>query len=214
MCWSNSQYTKFIFHQSFFEVAVILCLVVYFFIKNNDIITNEIRIYPKKIEKLNNILFTILYTISLISLYFDAIPFDRPAIFFILFICMLASVLIEILFNCDRYAIILCKIIVLVLFYILTQALLYASLMSIDSYTHMYITNMIVNNGFTNQIGTGYLLIFNFLHAEIELISGLNYSYSNLLVVLPSVIICTVLTIFLIGRKIIASQIGLLARLI
>jgi 4-amino-4-deoxy-L-arabinose transferase-like glycosyltransferase len=46
------------------------------------------------------------------------------------------------------------------------------------------------------------------------MISGMDYNYSNLLFVLPAMMICTVFIIFLIGRKLVTPQVGLLASLI
>lgn len=198
----------------FFGFVLLLCMLIYFFVKNQNIPHIENSHYSKKIGKINNIIFITLYILSTISLYFHSTSYERPIIFYIFYICMISSVLIQILLRDDGYLIILCKIIFLVVFYILTQALLFKSLMSIDSFEHMSITNTILNNGVITQFSPGYTFLFHLLHAESQLISGFDYNYSNLLVVLPAIMICTVLTIFLIGRNLITPQVGLLASLI
>jgi hypothetical protein len=197
-----------------FGFFLLICMLIYFLIKNHDICQSEISPFSTTIGKINNTIFISLYILCIFSLYFHSIPFERPILFFILYICMISLVLMQIFLGDNNYLIILSKIIFLVLFYILTQALLFDSLMSIDSYYHLFITNMIINNGSVADFGTGYTYLFHFLHAEVQLISGLDYNYSNLLFVLPSVMICTVLTIFLIGRELITPQVGLFASFI
>jgi hypothetical protein len=195
-------------------VFLLLFALIYFAIKDHTIDCQKISHNSIKIVRGSYILFILSYIIALISLYYYSTPLERPIIFFIFFICMLSIVLSQILINFDNNFVILCEIIFLLLFYIFTQALLFSSLMSIDSYTHMFITNSIVNTGFIYERTSSYLYIFHILHAEIEITSGLSYNYTNLLCVLPAAMICMVVTIFLIGRKIISSQVGLLASLI
>ena len=202
------------YDNTFFGFFLLLCILIYFFIKNSKVIHTKISPYSTIIGKINDIIFIFLYILSIFSLYYHSNPFERPIIFFIFFICMMGSVLLQILFGDNKYFSILLKIIFLELFYTLTQALLFKSLMSMDSYDHLSITNTIIKNGHIDPFTQAYGYFFHFLHAEIQLISGLDYNYSNLIFFLSATVICVVLTIFLIGRELMTPQVGLLASFI
>ena len=197
-----------------FGLFLLLCIAIYFLIRKNNIIENKYKICSTKFNKVEDILFIFLYIPGIITLYVYPIPYERPPLFFLFYICMLGLILVQIILGDDKHAKILVKIICLALFYILSQALLFKSLMSIDSFIHMYWTDIILSTGNIPELGIYYSYLFHILHAQIQMITGLDYNYSNLLVVLPSMMICTTCTIFLIGRKLVTSQVGLLSSFI
>ena len=194
---------------------LLLSTLVYFKIRSHTITQNDTPAFSKNIENVNDIFLIILYLIGIIALYCHPVLYERPPVFFIVYFCMLSLVIIQILIGSKNHIKVLVYIIFLVSFYILSQALLFNTLMSIDSFEHMFFTNIIVDTGALPQISmSGYSYLFHILHAQVEIISGLDYNYSNLLAVLPAMMICTILTIFLIGKKLVTPQVGLLASFI
>jgi len=86
-----------------FGYFLLLCMLAYFFIKNKNITQNKTEPLSAKMNKIIDIFFILLYILGIISLYFYSIPYERPITFFLIFICMLSSVLIQILLGDTKY---------------------------------------------------------------------------------------------------------------
>jgi hypothetical protein len=131
---------------------------------------------------------------------------------------MYGIVAFEILFYYlkNRYQyLILFQIIILTLFSVCSELLIFPNIIGIDPWSHQRITMMIVNSGFIPN-GSSYSMI-PFFHLEIGstvLITGLDYKFASLLSISLLQILCSILFIYILGKFLFNIRIGLLGGLL
>lgn len=198
----------------FFGVFQLICIIIYYLIRERNLSVTQIVFSSYKSNKLSDILFTLLLISGILSIYHHSISYERPFSFFIIFACMIITILIQILSGIQNSYNIIIKLFFSSLFFILSQALLFNSLMSIDSYTHIFWTQIIIDSEYLPQFNIYYSYLFHILHAQIQLILGVSYNHSNLLIILPIIIIITICIVFKIGKELVSPQIGQFSSLI
>lgn len=165
-----------------------------------------------------NILFFVLFTFSVISLYLRPEIYVRPLFYFILISLMAGLISLEIWVMPSKKTFIfstIFQIIILSLNITLSQVLLFPSLLGIDPWWHQMFTLKIVALG---HIPTGYpyskIPMFHILVGLTSILSGLNYKMSVFLSITFPLIIISVLLIYTTGKSLFNEKIGLLAGLI
>ncbi len=157
-----------------------------------------------------------LFTLSILSVHFRPVLYERPPLYFILTALMAGVIACEILTSGRRHAgLILIQVILWGLSIAWSQLLIFPSLLGVDPWFHSALTNRIVDEG---VIPDGYsyskLPLFHLMIAETSLIAGLPYKFAAMVSVSLGQIICNVVFVFLISDYLFRNyQAGLLAAL-
>ena len=130
-----------------------------------------------------SIIFFVLLTLSIISFYFRQNLYVRPLIYFILISLMSCIIFLEIVYNFEnRYTkLILIQILIISLNLLLSEQLLFPSLIGIDPAYHQFLT--------TNIFVTGHILLgknysnipFEIVIANTSLLSGMYYKIAAII---------------------------------
>lgn len=160
-------------------------------------------------------IFFILFTISLLSIYFRTNLYERPLTYFILLSLMICAVIIQLFYNKKSYMVILFQIILIGFSIPLSQLLLFPSLLGVDPWFHQMLTLEILKmHSLVPEIGYSKLPLFHLLVSSTSLITGLDYKFSTIFSVSLLQIITNVTFIYLIGKNLFNKNIGLLAALL
>ena len=165
-----------------------------------------------------NILFFVLLSYSILSIYLRPEPYIRPLSYFISIILMVGVLGVEILFLPARKSaavLVLVKIILIALSLRWSQPLIYPSGILSDPGAHQWFTTQIVNTGHIPE-GWSYSKLPN-MHLMIgttSLITGLNYKIATMMSTSLFQVICDLGFVFLIGRLIWNAKAGLLGALL
>lgn len=177
----------------------------------------EIRC-SNRIYKTLNILFFFLLTYSIISIYLRPDPYIRPLGYFISIALMAVIVADEILFlslQKSHICFALCKIIIIGLSLEYSQILIFPSVVGVDPWWHQWFTLKILDNGY---IPDGYayskLPLMHLIIGMTSLVTDLGYKMATMLSISFLQVICDALFVFLLGKFLISTKVGLLAALL
>ncbi len=165
-----------------------------------------------------NVFFFSALLFSILSLYLRPDPYVRPLSYFISIVMMAGILTVEILSlsRSKTYTyFVLAKIMLIPLSLVLSQLLLFPTLIGDDPWWHQWFTQSILDSGFIPE-GTIYsrLPIMHLLNAATSLVTGLDYKMAAMFSLTSVPIICLLLFIFLLGRFIFNAKVGLLAVLL
>jgi len=165
-----------------------------------------------------NILFFLLLSYSIISIYLRPDPYIRPLGYFISTALMAAIVANDILFlshEKSRIYFALCKIIIIGLSLQYSQILIFPSIVGIDPWYHQWFTLKILDNGHIPD-GFSYskLPLMHLMIGITSLVTDLGYKMATMLSISSLQVICDALFVFLLGGFLINTKVGLLAALL
>lgn len=168
--------------------------------------------------KMLNIVFFFLFSYSILSIYLNPELYTRPLGYFISIALMIAVVAIEILFLSDHKSHIyfaLFKIIFIALSVVFSQLLIFPSIVGSDSWWHWGFTAEILDAGhIIGEESYSKLPMMHLMIGSTMLLTGLSYKMAAMLSVSLIQIVCNTLFIFLLGRFLFSSKVGLLAALL
>lgn len=185
----------------------------------------------KKFKKLNlslnnqlilittSAIFFILFVFSLLSIYFNPIPNERPLIYFILISAISTVLFLGILYSpksSSNNCLLLSQVILFGMLLTYSQLFVVPSIVGVDPWYHEMFTQMIINKG---HIPTGDLYsnlpIFHLLVSNISIFTNLDYKLASALSISFLQIFLDVIALFLIGKLLFNNaKIGLLAGLL
>lgn len=163
------------------------------------------------------ICFFILYSLTIISVYFRPNLYERPLLYFILTALLGGVIACEILTAERKHTgFILIQIMILGMSITWTQQMITPGLVGIDPWFHMFFTNQIIDGGF---IPSGYsysgLPFFHLMIAATSIITSLPYKFAALVSVSFAQIACNAFFLFLIANYLLKNyRIGLFAALL
>jgi hypothetical protein len=198
---------------------VFLASVIYLAIRKHPSLTISplLRLEVKSsIYTVLNILFFGFFSYSLLSLILRSDPYSRPLEYFISTVCMTAVLAVEILFfkKKSHLFLILAKIILITLTLRWIPQLMFPGLMGVDPVWHRWFTMKTMETGYVPD-GYSYthLPIMHLMIGITSSITNLGYKFSTMLSIcfLQSI---SLVFIFLLGRFIYNSKVGLLAALL
>jgi len=165
-----------------------------------------------------NILFFLLLSYSIISIYLRPDTYIRPLGYFISKALMAVIVANEILFLSPKKSHIcftLCKIIIIGLSLQYSQILIFPNVVGVDPWWHQWFTLKIFNNWYIPE-GFEYskLPMMHLMSGITSLVTDLDYKMATMLSISFLQVICSALFIFLLGKFIISTKVGLLAALL
>ena len=165
-----------------------------------------------------NILFFLLLSYSIISIYLRSDPYIRPLGYFISTALMAVILANEILFLSNQKPYIcfaLCKIIIIGLSLGYSQTLIFTNVIGVDPWKHQWFTLKILDTGIIPE-GFGYskMPLMHLMIGITSLVTDLGYKVSTLVSISSIQVICDALFIFLLGEFLINAKIGLLAALL
>ncbi len=215
----------FNFNSTLFEIVGIsslLSCITYLLMRKKSLLT-DINRYSSNITSSNllifNILYCVLFTLSIISFHFRTNLYIRPISYFFLIALMVSILAIEIsVINSKKYNnVILFKIILISVSLEWSQQLLFPELIGIDTWAHSRFTQIILNTGYIPINTVSFYSKMPLYHLTISatsLLTNLNYKLSTMYSIELLHVIITLTIIFLIGKTIYNSKVGLLASLI
>jgi len=165
-----------------------------------------------------NILFFLLLSYSIISIYLRHDPYIRPLGYFISTALMTAIVATEILFLSSQKPHIcfaLCKVIIIGLSLQYSQILIFPNVVGVDPWLHQLFTLKILDNGYIPE-GFSYskLPLMHLMIGMTSLLTGLDYKTATMFSISFLQVVCDALFIFLFGKFLISTKVGLLAALL
>lgn len=165
-----------------------------------------------------NIIFFLLLSYSIISIYLRPDPYIRPLGYFISIALMAVIVANEILFLSPQKSHIyfaLCKIIIIGLSLQYSQILIFPSVVGIDPWWHQWFTLKILDNGYIPE-GLAYskLPLMHLMIGMTSLVTDLGYKMTTMFSISSIQVICDALFVFLLGKFLISTKVGLLAALL
>ncbi len=165
-----------------------------------------------------NILYFSIFAYSLISLHLRPDPYIRPLSYFVSIILLIGILTVEILFLPDNKSyspFVLLKIILIPLSIEWSQMLMFPTVIGADSAFHQRFTQDMVATGFI-PMGWGYLRfpIINLVIGITSSITELDYRIASMFSISTPQIICLLLFVFLLGKYVFESKVGLLAALL
>jgi len=165
-----------------------------------------------------NILFLILLSCTIIIMYLRPEPYIRPLGYFISITLMVVIVANEILFVSTQKSYVcfaLCKIIIIGLILVYSQIMIFPSVLGTDPWWHQWFTLRILNNGYIPE-GFAYskLPVMHLIIGMTSLVTDLEYNMASMFSISSIQVICNVLFVFLLGKFLISTKVGLLAALL
>lgn len=165
-----------------------------------------------------NILFFLLFSYSIIIIYLRSDPYIRPLEYFISISLMAVIVANEILFLSPQKSYIyfnLCKIIIIGLSLVYSQVLIFPNLLQIDPWKFQWFTIRILDNGYIPE-GFAYskLPLMHLMIGITSLVTDLGYKMATMFSISSLQVISDAIFIFLLGRFLISTKVGLLAALL
>lgn len=201
-----------------FELTAILSFfscVIWLFITGKASIQCDV-FSSKRIKVILLILFNVFFIGSIFSLYWRSNQYERPLIYFFFISILVSIIAIEILFSDvnSHYIFIHICLIGISLFW--SQNLIFPELLGVDTWWHQTVTLYIIEHGLLIG-GNPYskIPLFHILVASTSLLLGSSYKMSSLYSISSLEIICNVLFIYLICKRIINSdKVGYLSSLL
>jgi hypothetical protein len=165
-----------------------------------------------------NILFFLLLSYSIISIYLRQDPYIRPLGYFISIALMAVIVADEILFLSPQKSHIcfaLSKIIIIGLSLGYSQILIFPNVVGVDPWWHQWFTLKILDNGHIPE-GLAYskLPLMHLMIGMTSLVTDLGYKMATMISISSLQVICDSLFVFLLGKFLISTKVGLLAALL
>jgi len=165
-----------------------------------------------------NILFFLILSYSIISIYLRPDPYIRPLGYFISTALMAAIVANEILFISPQKPHIyfaLCKIIIIGLSLICSQILIFPSVVGIDPGWYRWFTLKMLDKGYIPE-GFWYskFPLMPLMIGMTSLVTDLGYKMTAMFSISFLQVVCDVLFVFLLGKFLISTKVGLLATLL
>lgn len=164
-----------------------------------------------------NALFFLLLAYSIVSVYLRPDLYARPVDYFICITLMTVILAVEVLFLPKKrwyHFFILLKIIFIALSLEWSQQLIFSGVVGLDPWWHQGFTQQILDSGHVPE-GEWYskMPLHHLMVAATSLVTGLDYKMSTMLSVGISHVVCILTIVYLLGRFIYTSQVGLLAAL-
>ena len=162
------------------------------------------------------ILFFVIFSLSLLTIYFRENLYERPTLYFLLIFILIFLVLFEIFtveMNTMSIVMVLVQIILLNLNILLSQHLLYPTILGIDPWYHQGFTRLITEFSHVpvSQGQYSSMPLYHILLAITQLFTTVDYKLSSIIVAIIIQDICLALVIFWIGKKLFHERIGLIA---
>lgn len=201
-------------------VSLLACLAYLVMRGRSSVTSSPISLVEAKPSTylLLNILFCLLFSYSIISLYLRPDLYTRPVGYFVSIALMVAILGVEILFlpsrrSCTYFA--LFKIILIALSLEWSQVLLFSGPVGVDPWWHQWFTTSMLDEG---HIPAGELYSqFPVMHLVVgatSLITDLSYKMSTMLSICLLHVVCNTMFMFLIGKLVHSFKAGLLAALL
>lgn len=175
------------------------------------------RSYPHSWNMIWASLIFVIFTLTILIVYFRSNIYERPLIYFILITLIVGMISIEIICSQkSMHFLLLIQIILVGISLAWSQLLIFPSLLGIDPRWHQMFTSNIMQMHFIPQ-GYAYskLPVFHLLISLTSLVSGLNYKFATMFSVSLFQIVCNVMFVFLLGRFLFNNdRVGLLASLL
>lgn len=199
------------------SILELLIFIIYLLIKSNQ---TEEKIIPFKTSRSIFFLTEIIFYVLLIALVFIFATRDqlysRPILFFIVSSLMSVVIFIDIFIkpNDIKNTIkIIIKICILSLLLLLSQSLLFPTVIGIDPFWHQGFTNDLLSQSHVPEGFGQYskLPLFHIQNAITILITNLNYKYATLFSMGFIQVILIIMLIFLISKFFFSDKIALLA---
>lgn len=197
-------------------MLIIVCLAYILFRKKLVKLTAQPEANGK-INKLAQIIFWLAFAISIFSL--NAEVLHRPSVYFILISICAATIAFQILFTRGNNAIwiILLEIFLVSLSVRLSAFVVFPTLPGSDPWEHLnYIQDFVQTGNITSTRGDTYYLSYPITHlntAIVNILTGLSLKLSMFVGIGLPMILSTVF-VFLIGKSLVNTQVGLLATLL
>lgn len=164
-----------------------------------------------------NILFFFLLSYSIISIYLRSDPYIRPLEYFISTSLMAVIVAYEILFLSPQKSHIcfsLCKTIIIGLSLGYSQILIFPNVVGIDPLMHQWFTLKIIDSGhIPERAGYFKMPIMHLMIGITSLVTDLGYKIATMFSIGSLQVISDALFIFLLGKFLINTKVGLLSAL-
>lgn len=197
-------------------VLTFLACIVWLMIRKNASLDYESKVLLSDYKAhCFSFMFFILFIFSLLLFYFRPTLYQRPLLYFICIAFMVGVLFIQILFSKLNVYLLLFEITIVGLSISWSQLLVFPSLVGVDTWYHQYVSLMIMNTHFIpNNFSYSKLPIFHLLTCFTCFICDLDYKFSTMISVGLTHIVCNMLFIFLLGRSIFNTRIGLLSALV
>lgn len=165
-----------------------------------------------------NSLFFLLLSYSIISIYLRTDPYIRPLGYFISTALMATIVANEIFFLSPKKSHIyltLCKTIIIGLSLQYSQILIFPNVVGVDPWWHQWFTLKILNEGHIPE-GLAYskLPLMHLMIGMTSLVTDLGYKLATMVSISSLQVICDALFVFLLGKFLISTKVGLLSALL
>lgn len=198
-------------------IGILLCISCSLWLKKRDL-THLIADLPVNIKKIFflTIIFCSLYICSLIIIFCRENIYERPLSFFVIISIMTGIIACEIIIAKKEFIfLILLQIVIFGSYYSWTQQLITPGLVGLDPWFHMFLTNIIINEGFLPlHIGYTEQPFFHVTIALTSIVTSLSYKNATMISISFFQILCNSVLIFLIGNGIFSNyRIGLMAAL-
>ncbi len=165
-----------------------------------------------------NILFFLILSYSIILIYLRPEPYSRPIGYFISTSLMAVIVANEILFLSTQKSYIyfaLFKIIIIGLSLGFSQILIFPSIVGVDNWWHQWFTLEILDKGYIPEyLGYSKLPLMHLMIGMTSLVTDLGYKIASMLSISFLQVVCDAFFVFLLGRFLISTKVGLLAALV
>ena len=186
--------------RTLFGLIILIFCVIWIKIRNNSSLDFYIVSKHKNIIYLS--FFTLLFVLSILSLYLRPSFYERPLIYFIITSLVSGIISAEIIsFQKKMTLIILFQIILLGTSIAWSQLLVFPSLLGVDPWYHQNITLQIIQNHFIPS-GFSYskLPLFHLCIALTSIITDMDYKFATMLSVSFLQLVCNILLIFLLAK--------------
>jgi|GEM_PF-6591990 len=198
----------------------ILILLLILWIKYQNIFSLEN--YSGGIERERyflGILFSVIFTLSLLTVYFRENLYQRPTSYFILIFILTSLIIYEILtikLSIINIVKVFIHIILLNLNISLSMIFLYPTIYGIDQWYHQIFTDYIIDFSHIPANYSQYSSFPNFhiINAVIQDLTTFDYKLSGIIFAIIIYDICLVMVIFLVGKNLFNERIGLIAALV
>lgn len=216
---------KLVIGHPIFVIVGILCFIICtgyliirkFFYPSLIPSSEELRVSTRFYITLN-IFFFLLLSYSIILIYIRPDPYVRPLWYFISTVLMAAIVSEEILFLSTKKShiyFILFKIIIIGLSLQYSQILIFPNVVGVDPWWHQWFTLRMLDNGHIPE-GLQYskLPMMHLMIGMTSLVTDLGYKMATMISISFLQVVCDALFVFLLGKFLISTKVGLLAALL
>jgi hypothetical protein len=193
-------------------------LIAFVFYLSQAQVNFKLNINNNKFPSLSyDILFALVYTLCIVALYMRQDIYIRPLEFIILISLMNAITAAEILFSANpKPRKILIKIMLFGVIWLLSSLSIYPTVIGVDPFLHNLIVDEITAEGHILPFTSSYseLPIFHIIISVFSTLTDFSYKWSSAFAIGIMQVIINSLIIFLIGRRMFNTRVGLLAALI